>query len=35
MDDIDPDKMMIAAGIALSIVASLGLYPIWRDARDE
>lgn len=34
MDDIDPDMMMIAAGVVLSLVALLGIYPLWRNARE-
>ncbi len=31
--DIDPDTVMIAAGIVLSLVAALELYPAWKRAR--
>jgi len=34
MDDIDPDTMMVAAGVVLSFIALLGIYPLWRDAQE-
>jgi len=33
MDDIDPDTVMIAAGVVLSLIAVLELYPVWKNAR--
>ena len=33
MDDIDPDTVMIAAGVVLSLIAVLELYPAWKNAR--
>lgn len=33
MDDIDPDTLMIAAGVLLSLLAAQELYPTWRNAR--
>jgi hypothetical protein len=34
MKDVDPDTMMVAAGVVLSFVALLGIYPLWRDTRE-
>lgn len=33
--DIDPDTMMVAAGIVLSLIAVLELYPAWTQARND
>lgn len=33
MDDIDPDTAMIAAGVVISLIALLELYPALRDSR--
>lgn len=33
MDDIDPDTVMIIAGVVLSLVAALEFYPNWKNAR--
>ena len=33
MDDLDPDTVMIAAGVVLSLIAVLELYPAWKNAR--
>ena len=33
MDDIDPDTVMIAAGVVLSLIAVLEFYPAWKNAR--
>lgn len=33
VDDIDPDTLMVAAGVALSLIAVLELYPAWKRAR--
>lgn len=33
MDDMDPDTAMVAAGVVLSLVAILELYPAWKNAR--
>jgi len=35
MDDIDPDTMMIAAGVVISLLTVIELYPIWKNTRDE
>lgn len=34
MDDIDPDTVMIAAGVVLSLIALLELYPAWKRTRE-
>jgi hypothetical protein len=33
MDDVDPDTLMVVAGIALSLLALLELYSNWKNAR--
>jgi hypothetical protein len=35
MDDIDPDAAMIAAGVVISLVAVLELYPAVKKARER
>jgi hypothetical protein len=35
MDDIDPDTMMMAAGVVLSLIALLEFYPAWKNTRRE
>jgi hypothetical protein len=35
MDDIDPDTAMVAAGLVLSFIAFLELYPAWKNAREN
>ncbi len=35
MDDIDPDALMIAVGVALSLIAVIELYPAWKRSRQE
>ncbi len=35
MDDVDPDTVMIAAGVLLSLVAALEFYSNWKDARRQ
>jgi hypothetical protein len=35
MDDIDPDTLMIAAGVVLSLIAVLELYPAWKRSREQ
>lgn len=37
MDDVDisPDTVMILAGIVLSLIALLELYPAWKRARTD
>ena len=35
MDDIDPDTMMIAAGVVLSLIALLEFYPAWKNTRHK
>jgi hypothetical protein len=35
MDDIDPDVLMIAVGVALSLIAVMELYPAWKRSRQE
>jgi hypothetical protein len=35
MNDIDPDTAMVAAGVVLSLIAVLELYPAWKKARAE
>jgi hypothetical protein len=35
MDDFDSDVLMIAAGVVLSLIALLELYPAWRGTRRE
>jgi hypothetical protein len=31
MDDVDPDTLMIAAGVVLSLIALREIYPAWRN----
>ena len=33
MDDIDPDTLMIAAGVVISLVAAVEFYAAWERAR--
>lgn len=35
MKDIDPDTAMVAAGVVISLIAVLELYPAWRKSRAE
>jgi hypothetical protein len=35
MDDIDPDTVMIAAGVVISLIATLELYSAWKNARES
>lgn len=35
MDDIDPDVLMIAIGVVLSLIVVLELYPAWKRSRGE
>lgn len=35
MDDMDPDTTMVAAGVVISLIAILELYPAWKKARAE
>lgn len=35
MDDIDPDTLMIAIGVVLSLIAVLELYPAWKRSREQ
>jgi len=35
MDDIDPDTVMIAAGIVLSLIAVLEIYSAFKNARER
>jgi hypothetical protein len=35
MDEVDPDTMMVAAGVVLSLIAAVEFYPAWRNARQE
>jgi len=32
--DVDPDTVMIVAGIVLSLIAVVELYPAWKRARE-
>lgn len=34
MDDIDPDTIMMAAGVVLSLIALFEIYPNWRGTRE-
>jgi hypothetical protein len=34
MDEIDPDTAMIAAGVVLSLIAVLELYPALKKSRE-
>jgi len=33
--DVDPDTLMIVAGIVLSLIAVSELYPAWKRARER
>jgi len=33
--DINPDAMMILAGLVISLIAVLELYPAWKRARND
>lgn len=35
MRNIDPDTLMVAAGVVISLIALLELYPLWRERRSE
>jgi hypothetical protein len=35
MDDLDPDTLMVAVGLLLSLVAALECYPAWKDTQRE
>jgi hypothetical protein len=35
MDDIDPDTMMVAFGVLLSLIAMVELYPAWKNSRER
>jgi|JXWS01.1.fsa_nt_gb hypothetical protein len=35
MEDIDPDTAMVAAGVVLSLIAIIELYPAWKKSRAE
>jgi len=35
MEDIDPDTAMVAAGVVITLIAVLELYPAWQQARSE
>ncbi len=35
MDDIDPDTVMVAAGVVVSLIATLELYPALKRARER
>jgi hypothetical protein len=32
MDEIDPDTMMIVAGLIISVLASIEIYSNWKNA---
>jgi len=31
MRDIDPDTLMVAAGVVISLIALAELYPLWKN----
>jgi hypothetical protein len=33
MDDIDPDTLMVLAGVVISLIAALELYSAWKQTR--
>ena len=33
MDDIDPDTLMVLAGVVISLIAALELYSTWKRTR--
>lgn len=35
MEDIDPDTAMVVAGVVLSLIAIIELYPAWKKSRAE
>ena len=35
MRDIDPDTLMLVAGVVISLIALWELYPLWRDRRTD
>lgn len=35
MEDTDSDRIMIAAGVLISLVAAYGCYPIWKNTRRD
>lgn len=35
MEDIDPDLLMIAFGVVITLIAVLELYPAWKRSREE
>lgn len=35
MDDVNADRLMIAAGVVISLIAAYGCYPSWKNALDD
>lgn len=35
MDEMDPDTAMVAAGVVITLVAILELYPAWKHMREQ
>jgi hypothetical protein len=35
MDEMDPDTAMVAAGVVITLVAILELYPAWKHMRER
>ncbi len=33
MDEIDPDTVMVAAGVVISLIAALEFYQAWKNVR--
>lgn len=33
MDDIDPDTLMVLAGVVISLIAALEVYSAWKQTR--
>jgi len=34
MDNVDPDTLMVGAGVVLSLIALLELYPAWKSGQE-
>jgi len=35
MRDVDPDTLMVVAGVVISLIALAELYPLWRKRRAD
>jgi hypothetical protein len=35
MDEMDPDTAMVVAGVVITLIAILELYPAWKHMREQ